>query len=359
MEYPMISFNNTGRPKPDGTVDPRVRNSTITVIIHEVGHNFFPMIVNSDERQWTWMDEGLNTFVQYLTEKEWDPNFPTDDALPKAITGYMKGDNKKLVPIMTNSESIPLMQFGPNGYNKPATALNILRETVMGRELFDKAFKEYATRWAFKRPEPADLFRTMEDASAVDLDWFWRGWFYGTEPVDVELAGANLIKTSDKTPADSKIPVKDPGMGMFVLGNVLGEDKDKYLNKEEFLYRLEFKNVGGLVTPIIVEAQYKDGTKEEIRLPAEIWRMNHETVVKTISLPKEVVSFKLDPKEETADINTKNNEFPRADMPSDFDKMKDKKAEGSSEAPKEAPKKEEPKKEEAKKDKKKDKEKKK
>jgi hypothetical protein len=298
--------------------------------------------------------------VQYLTEKEWDSNFPTDDALPKAITKYMKGDQKKLVPIMTNSESIPLYQFGPNGYNKPATALNILRETVMGRELFDKAFKEYATRWAFKRPEPADLFRTMEDASAVDLDWFWRGWFYGTEPVDLEIENISLLKTAGTEISETNpIPTKDGARVDGMLGQAFGADKEKYLKKGSYIYNLDIKNVGGLVTPIIIEVKYKDGESETIRIPAEVWRASSEKITKTLILPKEVVSFKLDPKEETADINTKNNEFPRADMPSEFDKMKDKKAEGSSEAPKEAPKKEEPKKEETKKDKKKDKEKKK
>jgi hypothetical protein len=362
MEYPMISFNNTGRPEEDGTVDPQVRNSTITVIIHEVGHNFFPMIINSDERQWTWMDEGLNTFVQYLTEKEWDPKFPTDDALPKAITKYMKGDPKKLVPIMTNSESIPLVQFGPNGYNKPATALNILRETVMGRELFDKAFKEYAQRWAFKRPEPADLFRTMEDASAVDLDWFWRGWFYGTEPVDLEIENITLLKTAGTEISETNpIPTKDGSRVDGMLGQAFGPEKEKYLQKGSYIYNVDIKNVGGLVTPIIIEAKYKDGSNETIRIPAEIWRANPEKVTKTLVLPKEVAEFKLDPNEETADINTKNNNYPRADAPSKFDEMKDKekKAEGGGEKPKEEAKKEEPKKEEPKKEDKKKKDKKK
>ncbi len=190
MEYPMICFNY-GRPEEDGTYTERTKLGMLGVIIHEVGHNFFPMIINSDERQWTWMDEGLNSFVQYLAEQEWERNYPSRRGPAYKITDYMKGDKSGQMPIMTNSESIK--QFGNNAYGKPATALNILSETVMGRELFDHAFKEYCRRWAFKHPEPADLFRTMEDASAVDLDWFWRGWFYTTDHVDIDLARRNDV----------------------------------------------------------------------------------------------------------------------------------------------------------------------
>ncbi|MDA0973058.1 MAG: M1 family metallopeptidase, partial [Bacteroidetes bacterium] len=197
MEYPMICFNG-GRPEEDGTYTDRTKYGMISVIIHEVGHNFFPMIINSDERQWTWMDEGLNTFCQYLTEKEWDRNYPTRRGPARNIREYMGGDKSRISPIMTNSESI--YQFGNNAYGKPATALNILRETVMGRELFDYAFKEYSRRWAFKRPEPADLFRTMEDASAVDLDWFWRGWFYTNDHVDMSLKSVKWYQMDSKNP---------------------------------------------------------------------------------------------------------------------------------------------------------------
>ncbi|MEL6547926.1 MAG: M1 family aminopeptidase, partial [Myxococcota bacterium] len=193
MEYPMICFN-APRPYEDktyfGLKDKEITDSwrhskygLISVIIHEVGHNFFPMIVNSDERQWTWMDEGLNTFLQFLAEQEWEEGYPSRRGFPEKIVEYMTSEGQ--VPIMTNSESI--LQFGNNAYGKPATALNILRETVMGRELFDFAFKEYSQSWMFRRPMPADFFRSMEDASAVDLDWFWRGWFYSTDHVDIAI----------------------------------------------------------------------------------------------------------------------------------------------------------------------------
>lgn len=196
MEYPMICFNG-GRPEADGTYSEGTKYGMIGVIIHEVGHNFFPMIINSDERQWTWMDEGLNTFVQYLTEKEWDVDYPSRRGPADKITDYMKGDRAMISPIMTNSES--LFQFGNNAYGKPATALNILRETILGRELFDFAFATYAKRWAYKHPSPADFFRTMEDASGVDLDWFWRGWFFTTEPVDISIDEVKLLTSTRKT----------------------------------------------------------------------------------------------------------------------------------------------------------------
>ncbi|GAB4134841.1 MAG: M1 family metallopeptidase [Raineya sp.] len=325
MEYPMISFNNQGRPNPDGTYDKKTEAATISVIIHEVGHNFFPMIVNSDERQWTWMDEGLNSFLQYLAEKEWDKDFPSQSGPAKKIVSYMKGDPKKLVPIMTNSEQIDLMQFGPNAYSKPATALNVLRETVMGKELFDYAFKEYSRRWAFKHPEPADFFRSMEDASAMDLDWFWRGWFFGTEPVDISLDSVFFYKTPDNKNVSENGNIKMKNINPFIYTNIkgiLGADANKALNENVYLYGLHLSNVGGLISPVIIQVNYKDGTSEIIRLPAEIWRYNPENITKVLHLPKEVSSFALDPNLETADIDEANNHFPRKQMPSQFDKIK-------------------------------------
>ncbi|TAH20271.1 MAG: M1 family peptidase [Cytophagales bacterium] len=327
MEYPMISFNNQGRPEADGTYSKKVEAATISVIIHEVGHNFFPMIVNSDERQWTWMDEGLNTFLQYLTEKEWDKDFPSESGPAKKIVPYMKGNNKTIVPIMTNSEQINLMQFGPNAYSKPATALNILRETIMGRELFDYSFKEYARRWAFKHPEPADFFRTMEDASAMDLDWFWRGWFFGTEPVDIALDSVVFYKTLDNkdfvADPNSKIGIKDFDNNIYnAIGQMLGEEKAKALKPNTYLYSLQIRNSGGLLSPVIIKANYKDGTSDIFRLPAEIWRLSPEKITKVLPLGKEVSSFTIDPNLETADIDEENNNFPRKAMPSKFDEIK-------------------------------------
>ena len=360
MEYPMICFNG-GRPEKDGTYSADRKYGMISVIIHEVGHNFFPMIVNSDERQWTWMDEGLNTFCQYLTEQEWERNYPSRRGEPKNMVDYMRTDKSLQTPIMTNSESV--LQFGNNAYGKPATALNILRETVMGRELFDYAFKTYATRWAYKHPQPADFFRTMEDASAVDLDWFWRGWFYTTDRCDLSLDGVKYFKANTKNPGlenarlqnerqaqvpsisaqrnatdlkttavDEKPELKDFYNGYDPLA-VTEADKQRYfqylstlntqqqarLNGNLNLYELSLHNVGGLVMPVIIQMTYDDGSSDIVNIPAEIWRKNNEQVTKIIVSPKNVVSFVLDPYQQTADTDLGNNAYPRQPVASRFE----------------------------------------
>ncbi len=352
MEYPMICFNG-GRPESDGTYTEGEKYGMWGVIIHEVGHNFFPMIINSDERQWTWMDEGLNTFVQYLTEQEWERGYPSRRGPAYMMADYMRGDKSTISPIMTNSESI--MQFGNNAYGKPATALNILRETIMGRELFDYAFKTYCERWKFKHPTPADFFRTMEDASAVDLDWFWRGWFYGTDNVDITIDNVKWFQlntmnptiekgikeeqnaqkdpfigdTRNKTSIAQTVNEKDPNIDDFYgQRNIYFVDaldkkeyeefcakldaKDlEYLNSNKQFYEISFKNVGGLVMPLIIEFTFADGTTEVRRIPAEIWRIYEEKVSKVFIFDKEVKSFRLDPFLETADTDLNNNTWPR------------------------------------------------
>jgi hypothetical protein len=363
MEYPMICFNY-GRAEKDATYSEGTKYGMIGVIIHEVGHNFFPMIVNSDERQWTWMDEGLNTFCQFLAEQEWDNNYPSSRGPAHKIVDYMKMPKDQLEPIMTNSENI--IQFGPNAYAKPATALNILRETVMGRELFDFAFKEYARRWAFKHPTPADLFRTMEDASAVDLDWFWRGWFFGTDAVDISLDSVKWYRMDSKNPAiENKITAetanrdaehiakkrnKEAGIKFAVdqdtslldfynkwdryavtsdqeaafgkfTGSLTPEEKKLYDSKKNF-YELSFSNVGGLVMPVIIEWTFVDGTKEVETLPAYIWRKNEYKFTKVFGKDKMVKSILVDPYRETADINEGNNMWPRTAVPSKFELFK-------------------------------------
>ena len=367
MEYPMICFNH-GRAEKDGTYTESTKYGMIGVIIHEVGHNFFPMIVNSDERQWSWMDEGLNTFCQYLAEQEWDNNYPSQRGPAHKIVDYMKMPKDQLEPIMTNSENI--INFGPNAYAKPATALNILRETVMGRELFDYAFKEYAKRWAFKHPTPADLFRTMEDASAVDLDWFWRGWFFGTDPVDIALNEVRYYRMDSKNQSVEnkedqksfdknndnisrgrnrkegiKFAVEQDTSLMdfynkfdrFALSgtadeqfqkyysSLSAEEKKLYESKKNF-YELEFSNEGGLVMPIIIEWTFKDGSKEIDRIPAYIWRKNENQVTKVFAKDKEVVAVQLDPYRETADIDENNNSWPRKAQPSRFELFKQQQA---------------------------------
>ena len=363
MEYPMICFNY-GRPEPDGTYSERIKNGMIGVIIHEVGHNFFPMIINSDERQCTWMDEGLNSFVQSMAESEWDSEFPTRRGPPAKIVDYMKGDKGNISPIMTNSESI--FQFGNNAYGKPATALVILRETILGRELFDYAFTEYCNRWMFKHPTPADFFRTMEDASGTDLDWFWRGWFYGTEHVDLSIDNMIWFRLDTKNPEtekallkiekesqprfigeirnDTSIPQteveRDPKANDFyskydpfevsVLDKEayekylakLGDEERALINAGYNYYQVEFSNLGGLPMPIIVEFTFSDGSKAKQYIPAEIWRFNAESVSKVFVFKKEVMNVSMDPYLETADVDVSNNNWPRMIQKSRFEVYK-------------------------------------
>lgn len=361
MEYPMICFN-FGRCEKDGTYSERTKYGMISVIIHEVGHNFFPMIINSDERQWAWMDEGLNTFVQYLTEQEFQRNYPSGRGEAQKIVDYMASDKTKMSPIMVNPESA--YQLGNNAYAKPATALNILRETIMGRELFDLAFKEYAKRWAFKQPYPADFFRTMEDASGMDLDWFWRGWFFTTDHVDLSITDVKIKKVTPKDPSLIKKEMNEEikrknisavrnetaitktyneidttlndfytrwnknsidqneinGYKKSILN--LSESEIDIINSQKLYYEIQFERKGGLVMPIIYELQYEDGTNEIIRIPAEIWRKGETSISKVHESDQKITRIILDPYLETADIDTNNNYYPREEQFSKFEIFK-------------------------------------
>jgi hypothetical protein len=347
MEYPMICFNH-GRPKDDGTYEDKTKWGMIGVIVHEVGHNFFPMIINSDERQTTWMDEGLNTFIQHLTQTMYYPDMPTRRGPAALIVPYMKSDPALQRPLMVNSESVVRTNFGNEQYAKCATALNILRETVMGPELFDKAFKEYCERWAFKHPKPADFFRSMEDASAVDLDWFWRGWFYTTDNNNQSIEKVKWFKTNTQAnnienkniKAKEGDLTKNSDMMDFSAGpqplnvtntpeTAYGDFRSRVDDKAilakldgKNIYEVTFSNKGGLVMPVIIEWTFKDGTKEIERIPAEIWRINETTATKTFVKDKEVVNMVLDPNKETADVSLDDNVFPRKNEPSQFDKFK-------------------------------------
>jgi hypothetical protein len=363
MEYPMITFNGY-RPTSDEktgklTYSRNTKYGLIGVIIHEVGHIYFPMVVNSDERQWTWMDEGLNTFLEYIAELEWEEKFPTFGDKTNVldfITDYMQSNDQ--VPIMTNSDTI--VQFGPNAYSKPAAALSVLREAVMGRELFDHAFREYSNRWKFKRPTPADFFRTMEDASGVDLDWFWRGWFYGTDHVDVAVGNIRMYQVSSQDP-DAEFPLQRkefasewpesysqklnraegrqtrveryPQLKDFYNDNdpftVTNKDRNEYkefrdklkdwerialdraVKAGEYVHFVDFSNVGGLVTPLPLTLTYADGSTEEYPVPAEVWRYNALQVTKLFIRNKRIVSVELDRNHLIADADKTNNVTPR------------------------------------------------
>lgn len=364
MEYPMICWNY-GRPNEDGTYSDRTKYGMISVIIHEVGHNFFPMIVNSDERQWGWMDEGLDTFMQYLAEQDFGKNnpeviapnekYPSRRGEPSKIVPYMSGDQSFISPIMSNPENV--YQLGPNAYGKPATALNILRETVMGEELFDHAFKTYAQRWMFKHPTPEDFFRTMEDASAVDLDWYWRGWFYTTDYVDIGVKGVKKYYVSNKptkemekymadrnlTEADlpplvylaeedsedfaPELKGKSPtetsqNLKEFMMDNMTEAERAQ-VEEPKYFYEITFDKPGGIPMPLIVEYTYADGTTESVTYPPEIWRKNDAEVKRVMATEKELVGIVVDPKLETADIDTTNNSWPKKEEKSDFDQFKE------------------------------------
>ena len=332
MEYPMICFN-FGRPNPDGTYSDRTKKGMLGVIIHEIGHNFFPMIVNSDERQWTWMDEGLNSFVEILAELVYDPElFATNPA--KEITPYMSGDQSNISPIMSQGDYVK--QFGPNAYTKPAAGLYILRQTIMGPELFDHAFRTYSKRWMFKHPTPADFFRSMEDASGMDLDWFWRGWFYTTDVTDIGIKAVKPLYLTDK-PSERVTKLKEQykqyfdNLGELVYITDKKEDAnpnamDPYAEGKEipsFIYSVEFEKPGGLIMPIIVELTYADGTIERQTFPAQIWMKNDSSVKRIFASTQEIKSIVLDPDFETADVDTSNNNWPKKQT-NKFDAFKDK-----------------------------------
>jgi hypothetical protein len=351
MEYPMICFN-FGRPQPDGSYSTRTQMGMTYVIVHEVGHNFFPMIVNSDERQWAWMDEGLNSFLESNVMLEYYPDLPYSDNLPESVIGYMKSSKDRQRAIMTNPEQV--LRLGPNAYGKPAAGLNMLRNSILGPELFDEAFKEYAQRWKFKHPTPADFFRTMEDASAVDLDWFWRGWFYSTDHVDIEVDEVKWFKLNDESEEiEKKMKAQAPkgnlGEGeeeekatdfsdgpeyitvsetpSFWYGeyrSTIDDDavKARYMDKN--FYQITFKNEGGLVMPLHVEFEFTDGTKQMVKIPAEIWRKNEQKAGRVFILDKEVAKVTLDPNKEFADTDKSNNVFPKPADETKVDEFKSK-----------------------------------
>lgn len=361
MEYPMICFNRP-RPEDDGTYPKRTKYGLIGVVIHEVGHNYFPMVVNSDERQWTWMDEGLNSFVQMLAHEEWEQDWPQRrDA--REIKDYMRRRDR--VPVMSNSESIHDLGF--NSYAQPTVALNILRDVVLGRDLFDHAFKTYAQRWMFKRPAPADFFRTMEDASGVDLDWFWRGWFYSTDHVDLAIDQVRWLQLDTRDPAvekprqaaernsrpvttsrelNARLPKRVdrfPELKDFYDSHdeaaVLPSEQKNYqrllqelaaakidpalLQTPHNFYLIDFSNVGGIVMPLPLRLEYTDGTTEHLLLGAEIWRYHTEKCSKLLMTKKTLQAVTLDPRDELADCNLENNFWPRRLVKTKFQLFKE------------------------------------
>ena len=361
MEYPMICWNY-GRPETDGTYPDWVKYGMIGVITHEIGHNFFPMIVNSDERKYAWMDEGLNSFLEFVTEQEWETDFPSSRGFANTIVPFMEADATNKATIMTRSDYAT--SYYQNNYNKPATALNILRETVMGRELFDFAFKEYANRWKFKHPTPADFFRTMEDASGMDLGWFWRGWFYSNKYLDLEISEVKEIQINNQNPKDQKefekkqnqhqnittINNKKEGLKTYVEKDtetidfytnydkyaITESDKNGYeymktqtedgeqkaMSDASYFYEIIIKNNGELIMPILLHFTFVDESEVDEKLPAQIWRFNHKQITKVFNFDKKIKSIEIDKYQETSDINTDNNSWPAKAIQSRFEVYK-------------------------------------
>lgn len=298
------------------------------------------------------MDEGLNSFVQFLSEQEWSEDYPTrltDPERRKGFYAYLQQANK--MPIMTTADS--LISGGYNAYTKPTQALIVLRETILGRKDFDFAFKEYANRWKFKRPTPYDFFRTIEDASGRDLDWFWRGWFYSTDHVDIaitdvsrhildtrdpaiekarqrtrrEAAPESLIvernrsikKRVDRVPElkdfyddyDELAVVPHEKEAFTKLLKGLEPEERELLETKGHFYVVDLENIGGVVMPVILEVEFVDGKRHTLRIPAEIWRRNGEKVSRLLHSKKEIRSVTLDPRDETVDVDRRNNVFPR------------------------------------------------
>lgn len=337
MEYPMICFVG-GRENAAGFYSRFRKYRVIGVIMHEVGHNFFPMIVNSDERRWAWMDEGLNSFLEYQTQKTFERHYPFRRGPASLYESYMREPQQD--PIMTNPESIH--GNGKISYRKVATGLEMLREEIMGQAVFDMAFKEYARRWAFRHPEPEDFFRTMEDASGMDLDWFWRTWFYGTDPVDLALVRVRHMQVAHRgelQPEPGQIMEKGVEQRKYYIDDKPGL-RDKYTERRmdgqvpnhptnaaifemigweiekvkpdnfAHVYQLEIENQGGCVTPVAFQLIHADGTRTAYRLPAQIWIKGNRTFRKTVRTKKEAVAILLDAEEKVPDINRQNNLVP-------------------------------------------------
>jgi hypothetical protein len=293
MEYPMIAFCGA-RPQPDGTYSDAVERSLIGVTIHEVGHNWFPMIVATDERKWTWMDEGLNTFLQYYGEQDYaetycggvwtqteDCSYPSRRGPATNIVSYMQDPDQ--VPLMTESDLIH-KDFGNNGYAKPATGLVMLREHVLGEASFDDAFGGYSQAWMFKKPQPADFFRSMEEGAGENMAWFWRGWFYTTHANDQAIDNVTTQAAAE----------------------LVGSD-----DRGAHYHRVKVDNAGGLVMPLELEVTFEDGTKQRMDLPVDVWRNNELTFTVGFFADQGIVEVVLDPDESYADIDRSNNVWRR------------------------------------------------
>lgn len=240
------------------------------VTTHEIGHNYFPMIVNTDERRHAWMDEGFNSFINYYSGPDWFGGEPRGRGNAGAFARGM--DRPNLAPMMTHADKLPPGTLGNTQYAKPAAGLVVLREVVLGEERFDRAFREYVRRWAFRSPQPEDFFRTMENVAGADLAWFWRGWFYTTAYLD-QSAGA--------------VEQSEPETGSV-----------------EIAFTID--NLAELVMPVIFDVEYADGSVERKKLPVEVWYTTNSFTTRW-SAGAKALKITLDPESQLPDVNRDNN----------------------------------------------------
>ena len=238
---------------------------------HEFGHNWFPMIVGSNERVFAWMDEGFNTFINGISTEA----FNKGEYYRKKNLGqsgsYFMNDN--LEPIMVGPDNMKERSIAALAYYKPGAGLSILRESILGPEKFDKAFRTYIDRWAFKHPTPWDFFHTMENVSGEELTWFWRGWFFNKWKIDQGVKSAKYID------------------GDFKKG-----------------VQVTIENIGQLPVPTTIQLRFKDGTANTVKIPIEVWKRNTEWTFKVDS-NKEIKEVKLDPDSQIPDADLNNNSF--------------------------------------------------
>jgi aminopeptidase N len=260
MEYPMFVMVHYG------TEDPA---SIFSTIDHEQGHEWFPMIVGSNERRFAWMDEGFNTYQNAFSNER---RVPGSDAFPAYMTNWRQAvDDGIQSPLMTPPDRIDPAALAAIGYRKPGAIMLALRDNVIGKEAMDRAMREYARRWAFKHPTPADFFRTVENVSGEDLSWFWNAFFYETDVLDIALDGVTMRQANGQSVAE-----------------------------------IHLRRVTSVPFPVTMRLKFNDASTQDVKVPVEVWaRANRYTVLVQVSRP--VVGARLWPDPHVPDWNPSND----------------------------------------------------
>lgn len=341
MEHTMLAFSRYPPDGPNGTYSRERKRDFLWVLTHEVGHNWFPLIVNSDERAWTWMDEGLTSYLETLATLEWSGDYTTRPNLPAMLGAEREATGRQ--PPMTPANAV--VDLFPTQYHRPAAALQVLRELVLGRETFDRAFRAYARAWMFKRPTPGDFFRTINQESGADLDWFWRAWFFSTDHVDLSLervAALRLVAVpadaipapADATPPANLTVLRNAAEGRRLMVEQVPRLADAYdripertlagatpsahavvdvqrtldaLGQGGVFYELDIRNRGGVVSPVPIRIDYRDGTSERYVVPVELWFGDTKRAQHILWRAKSIRSVTLDPDAATGDVDRGNN----------------------------------------------------